>query len=97
MEIFLDGYGLEWALLLGILLLDSSVTNQVLQKMSSMPPPALQREVSARMLQGLNLLLTWAEEEWYAMVVVYSVFFMQGFNLVSGSVHNIKFRVCFCP
>ena len=69
MEIFLDGYGLEWALLLGILLLDSSVTNQVLQKMSSMPPPALQREVAARMLQGLNLLLTWAEEEWYTMIM----------------------------
>lgn len=68
MEVFLDGYGLEWALLLGILLLDSSVTNQVLQKMPSMPPPALQREVAARMLQGLNLLLTWAEEEWYVII-----------------------------
>ena len=68
MEIFLDGYGLEWALLLGILLLDSSVTNQVLQKMSSMPPPALQREVASRMLQGLNLLLTWAEGEWYVII-----------------------------
>ena len=67
MEVFLDGYGLEWALLLGILLLDSSVINQVLQKMSSMPPPALQRDVAVRMLQGLNLLLTWAIEEWYVI------------------------------
>ena len=67
MEVFLDGYSLEWALLLGILLLDSSVINQVLQKMSSMPPQALQRDVATRMLQGLNLLLTWATEEWYVI------------------------------
>ena len=67
MEVFLDGYSLEWALLLGILLLDSSVINQVLQKMSSMPPPAFQRDVATRMLQGLDLLLTWAIEEWYVI------------------------------
>lgn len=68
MEVFLEGYGLEWALLLGILLLDSSVIHQVMQKISSMPPPALQREVADRMLQGLNSLLTWAEDERYANV-----------------------------
>lgn len=67
--VFIEGYGLEWALLLGILLLDSSVIGLVLQKISHMPPPALQREVAARMLQGLKLLLTWAEEEWYVITV----------------------------
>ena len=68
-EVFIEGYGLEWALLLGILLLDSSVIDLVLQKILHMPPPALQREVATRMLQGLKLLLTWAEEEWYTITV----------------------------
>jgi len=68
-EVFVEGYGLEWALLLGILLMDSSVIELVLQKMLHMPPPALQREVAARMLQGLKLLLTWAEEEEYVIIV----------------------------
>lgn len=64
MEVFLEGYGLEWAFLLGVLLLDPSVINSVLHKISSMPPPSLQHDVASRMLEGLKSLHSWAEEDW---------------------------------
>ena len=69
-EVTLEALCIEWAIVLGVLLLDVSVLARIVETVQKQG--GVEGDVFTRVVQGMEEMYTWAESEWYVCYVLAS-------------------------
>ena len=69
-EVTLEALCIEWAIVLGVLLLDVSVLARIVETVQKQG--GVEGDVFTRVVQGMEEMYTWAESEWYVCYVIAS-------------------------